>query len=158
MTTRVLLTGMSGNGKSTVIEELSARGYQAVDLDQPGWSVHAPDGDWVWNEERVRDLLSRSDGDLLFLSGCAENQGKFYSMLDHVILLSAPAEVVTERIRTRTNNPYGKSPQELAAVLHHIETIEPLIRRGATDEIDTRASLEDVVKRVLEIAGMSDAG
>lgn len=153
----VLLTGMSGTGKSTVIDELSARGYQAIDLDQPGWSVHAPDGDWVWNEERVSDLLSTRDGDLVFLGGCAENQGKFYSMLDHIILLSAPAEVISERIRTRTNNPYGKDPRELADVLGYLETVEPLIRRGATHEIDTRMRIEEVVERVLEIARTSNA-
>ena len=30
---RLLLTGMSGSGKSTVINALAARGYKAVDLD-----------------------------------------------------------------------------------------------------------------------------
>jgi len=35
---RVLLTGMSGVGKSTVIGELAARGYWAVDTDDDGLS------------------------------------------------------------------------------------------------------------------------
>jgi shikimate kinase len=151
---RILLTGMSGNGKSSVIAALASRGYRAVDLDQSGWSVHAPDGDWIWNEAPVRELLENDEGDVLFISGCAENQGKFYQLLDEVILLSAPAEVITERIRNRTNNPYGKDPHELADVLHYLETVEPLLRRGATHEIDTRDSLEDVVDRVVTIAGV----
>src|SRR5262245_36317906 len=35
---RVLITGMSGSGKSSVIQELVARRYQAYDLDTPEWS------------------------------------------------------------------------------------------------------------------------
>lgn len=50
---------MSGTGKSTVVAELRARGYRAVDMDEPGWSVHAPDVDWVWHEERLQTLLER---------------------------------------------------------------------------------------------------
>ena len=51
---RVLLTGMSGTGKSTVIGELRARGYSAVDMDEPGWSEDGPDGDWVWREDHIQ--------------------------------------------------------------------------------------------------------
>jgi adenylate kinase family enzyme len=35
---RVLLTGMSGTGKSSLIVELAARGYKAVDVDSDEWS------------------------------------------------------------------------------------------------------------------------
>lgn len=148
----ILLTGMSGTGKSSVIEQLAARGYRAVDIDSPEWSEYAPDGDWVWREDRVQALLdSLSEDDILFLSGCAENQGKFYPQLDKVVLLSAPAEVITERLRTRTNNAYGKRPEELADTLGYLETVEPLLRKGAHVEIDTRAPLDDVVAEVLSL-------
>jgi hypothetical protein len=91
---------MSGTGKSTQIERLRALGYKAVDADEPGWSewVDSVDGgpsperpgeDWVWREDRIDDLLSTEDADVLFLSGCASNQGRFYPRFDHVILLTA---------------------------------------------------------------------
>jgi predicted ATPase len=35
---KVLITGMSGTGKSTVLAELAQRGFRAVDPDEPGWS------------------------------------------------------------------------------------------------------------------------
>ena len=38
---RVLLTGMSGTGKSSVIRELAALGYKAIDTDD-GWCEHLP--------------------------------------------------------------------------------------------------------------------
>jgi broad-specificity NMP kinase len=164
---RVLLTGMSGTGKSSVIAALVARGYQAIDLDTHEWSewvtvegAAAEPGDvwgnrdWVWRERRVRDLLTRERDGPLFLSGTAANQSQFYPQLDHVILLSAPGHVIVERLETRTTNSYGKHPDELARVLGHIETVEPLLRRRATHEIDTSIPLDEVVDTILRLAGV----
>lgn len=152
---RVLLTGMSGTGKSTLIHALSQRGYKAVDADY-GWSETGPDGDWVWQEERVWNLLSTDDSDILFVCGCATNQGKFYRYFDHIILLSAPAALIVERLNTRTNNPYGKDPDELALVLSHLQTVEPLLRSGADYEIDTSAPLDQVLEDVLRIVCLTE--
>lgn len=76
---RMLITGLSGTGKSTVIAALRERGYAAVDADAPGYSheVAVDHGevtgigggrDWVWREDRMRDLLE-GDEDVLFVSG-----------------------------------------------------------------------------------------
>jgi dephospho-CoA kinase len=151
---RVLLTGMSGTGKSTVIQKLSELGYNAVDLDQPDWSEYNEEGDWIWREDRVRKLLAEFDGDILFVSGCATNQVEFRSMFDHVILLSAPQDVIIERLRSRTNNPYGKRPEELAEVLGYMETVEPLLRRGADYEIVTTVPMEDLISSILRSVGV----
>lgn len=42
---RVLLTGMSAVGKSTVAERLSELGYKAVDIDEGGYSKVDEHGD-----------------------------------------------------------------------------------------------------------------
>jgi broad-specificity NMP kinase len=116
---RVLITGMSGTGKSTLIGELAGRGYKAVDTDYHGLSelVNVPDDDltgiapgqdWLWREDRIRELLAAEDVDVLFISGCAPNQWKFYPQFDHIVLLTVPAPVIVERLATRTTNPYGQ--------------------------------------------------
>ena len=148
---RVLLTGMSGTGKSTVIAKLLDRGFKAVDVGEPEWSEYGLDGDWVWREDKVQGLLSEEDVDVLFISGCASNQVKFYPQLDHIILLSAPAEVIEERLATRTNNSYGKHPDELADTLNNLKTVEPLLRRSAGLEIVTTAPLDEVVATILRL-------
>lgn len=149
---RILLTGMSGTGKSSVVAELRSLGFRAVDMDEPGWSVYTPDGEWIWNEERVHDLLaSLEEDDVVFLSGCAINQVKFYPQIDTIILLSAPAEVIVERITTRTNNPYGSHPDDVAATLDNLANVEPLLRQGAHHEIITTAPLNEVVSTVLRL-------
>lgn len=149
---RILITGMSGTGKSSVIGRLRAGGYAAYDVDDEGWTRRAPDGGWVWREERVERLLAEHREGLLFLSGCAESQVRFYPELDHVILLSAPPVVLEERLRRRIGNPYGKRPGELEEVLRYARTVEPLLRRSADHEIDATLPLETVVQRVLELA------
>lgn len=39
---RILITGMPGTGKSTMIAELARRGYRVADLDAPGYSHLVP--------------------------------------------------------------------------------------------------------------------
>jgi predicted ATPase len=34
---RILVTGMSGTGKSSALEELGRRGFRVIDTDDPGW-------------------------------------------------------------------------------------------------------------------------
>ena len=104
---------MSGVGKSSVVARLRELGYTAVDLDEPGWSETRADGEWVWREDRVADLLAANDADLLFVSGCAENQGRFHERFEHIVLLSAPPGTLVQRLAARTNNPFGKHPSEL---------------------------------------------
>jgi shikimate kinase len=147
---RVLLTGMSATGKSSVVEELSDRGFHAIDTDH-GWSRHAPDGEWIWDEDRIRDFLATETADLAFVAGCASNQGKFYPQFDAIILLSAPGEVIEQRLATRTNNPFGSTPEQLAQILEDLDQIEPRLRRSATHEVVTTIPLDAVVSRIIEL-------
>ena len=66
---RVLLTGMSGTGKTSVIRALEARGFKAVDTDD-GWCEPLPDGRQRWREDAIGQLLDTEDADVLFVAGC----------------------------------------------------------------------------------------
>jgi dephospho-CoA kinase len=144
---RILVTGMSGTGKSSALAELARQGFQTVDTDEPGWK----DGE-LWREDRIAELLDQ-EGETLIVSGCVENQGRFYDRFDAVVLLSAPAEVMLERIDARTNNPFGKSSAERARILADLAEFEPLLRAGCTHELDAARPLADVVADLAAIAG-----
>ncbi|MBV9577881.1 MAG: ATP-binding protein, partial [Chloroflexi bacterium] len=101
-------------------------------------------------EDRIQALLSAEDADVLFVSGASRNQVQFYPQFDHIVLLHAPADVIVQRLTNRTNNPYGKAPEELAETLQFLTTVEPLLRSRATLEIDTSAPVEQVVSAILE--------
>lgn len=128
--THMLITGMSGAGKSTLLGELEQRGHRTVDLDYDGWTTASA----LWDEPRLSALLATSGS--VILCGTAENQGRFYDRLQHVVLLSAPLEVLLQRVGSRTNNPYGASANDRYAIERHVNEVEPLLRAGATAELD----------------------
>jgi dephospho-CoA kinase len=146
----VLVTGMSGTGKPSALAELARRGHRVADTDYGDWVEEGPER--LWREDRVDALLTEHDNGLLFVSGCVPNQGKFYPRFDAVVLLSAPADVIVERVRTRDTNDYGKSDAERESILRDLATVEPLLRAGATAEIDTRVSPAEVADELERIA------
>lgn len=85
------------------------------------------------------------------MSGTVSNQGRFYPRFDAVVLLSAPAEILLERIASRRTDPYGKAPAERELILEHLATVEPLLRATCTHEIDASRPLEDVVADLVVI-------
>ena len=159
---RVLITGMSGTGKSAVVRELTARGYRAHDLDTPEWSEwvdadHSDDltpvrgKDWVWREDRVRALLSAPGEGTLFISGCAENMGRLLPLIDVVILLCAPIDTLMERLAARSIDGYGHTAAERAKVADLVAVVEPLLREGSDHEIDTRQPVHVTVDAIVRL-------
>lgn len=161
---RVLLTGMSGTGRSAVIRALAARGCEAHDLDTPEWShwidadpsdslTPARGKDWVWQEDRVRALLLRPRSMPLFVSGCAENMGRLFHLIDDIVLLSAPVATIMKRLAARPEGGYGSGAHDRRKVRELMSTIEPRLRALASHEIDTQgspaASADAVLRAVL---------
>lgn len=152
----VLITGMSGTGKSTVLAALRERGYATVDLDD-GWCVAQDDGTQLWDEPAVTRLLddAAEAGDApLFVAGCEANMGSFLPRFAHVILLTAPWPTLEERLITRTTNPFGSTTQDREKVQRDQREVEPLLERVSGTVIDTRAPLDEVVSVIVRECGL----
>ena len=155
------MTGIAGTGKSSALAELGRRGYRVVDTDDPGWReyrkyVESFDelhrGEWLWVEERITELLDFDDDRSLFVAGGARNQSRFYDRFDAVVLLSAPADVILDRVARRTTNDYGKTALERAEILADLVEVEPLLREECTHELDANRPLADIVADLTAIA------
>jgi hypothetical protein len=80
------------------------------------------------------------------------NQSKFYDRFDAVVLLSAPADVILDRVARRRTNDYGKTSLERAMIMADLAEVEPLLREGCTHELDASRPLDDVVTDLIVIA------
>ncbi|MDT5244710.1 MAG: hypothetical protein QOD36_2086 [Mycobacterium sp.] len=139
---------MSGVGKSSLLAELARRGYRTVDTDDGDYH-ESVDGEQLWREDRIAALLAEDGSGPLFIQGTTRNQVVFYPLFDHIVLLSAPAEVLIERLTTRTTNPYGKDPVQVEETLGYLETVEPLLREAAALEVVTTVPVAQVADIVL---------
>lgn len=160
MRTRVLLTGMSGVGKSAVLAGLRERGWRTVDTDVDGLVDEHPDRTELRLAEIAAILQQPRHDRPLVLAATGEGQGRLYPLVDHVVLLTAPWPVLAGRLRTRTGNHFGKDPSEAERVRQDQEAYEPLLRRDADLVLDTSTHpLDEVVHRLDALAATpSDTG
>jgi hypothetical protein len=152
---------LSGAGKSSVYEELIRRGYKAVSTDR-AWKVHAdPDSGppvrpthSMWNEQKAVSELERSEPDVLFVCGSSRNRDRFLPYFTKVFNLRIDDDTMRCRLQERTNNDFGKQPEELELML-------ALNRReekpaGAID-VDATQPLDQVVDELLRLADCATA-
>ena len=161
--TRVLITGMSGTGKSTALADLARRGHRVVDADLPAWSIEvtspgASGAEQLWREDAMDALLAQHVTGWLFVAGCASNQGSFYDRFDAVVLLSVPREVMLQRIARRSTKPFGKGAHEQQRILADLEAVEPLLRATSTVEIVTTILVAEIVDALESVARQAEGG
>jgi hypothetical protein len=163
---RYLITGDSGAGKSTVVETLAEMGYRAYNTDdmpdvtrledQAGEPVEWPGGavDWTkygWNWQEPALLRLLADGlEPVFVAAIASNQDSFYHLFDAIFVLVVDHVTLRHRLLSRTENDFGKDPDELAATLsYHADFERELLAVPRAVAIDATRPLPVVVDDIL---------
>lgn len=176
----IYITGMSGSGKSTVLRELSRRGFEAHGVDEEGYADwvsletrkikpyphHDPptgndlhrwfaDHDWVLSLERISELKAKADAGgnkVIFLCGAANGDKDVWHLFDKVILLSVDGETIKKRVMEREDNEYGKHPDEMTNIMKWLEGYNDKYRELGAELVDARQPLVQVVDEVIKIA------
>lgn len=167
MSSRYLITGVAGTGKSTAARELRRRGYAAYDTEE-GFSYYVdkrtgercaypsePSPEWYDGHERVFDeailgnLLKKHADEPLFIATIAANQAKYYPQFNRIFLLTAPDEVITHRLGTRTNNYFGRHPLDLQRVVGRHQQFDDELKAIGAVTVDATRPIREMVDDIL---------
>lgn len=168
------ITGGSGSGKSTTIQVLKKRGYEAYDVDEVGpvvakWQniksgfVHPKSSikshmrtpeflkEHTWNVARddVAQLAERADNTTIFLGGSIANSNEVGDLFAGVFALVLGSDTLEQRLISRTNNDWGKNPHELKLALDWNEKARAAHLEKGHIVIDSTQAPEEVANEIL---------
>lgn len=170
---KVFITGISGTGKSTVLNELKKKGVYTISLDETpnlcAWfskktgkrpeqkselNIEFTEAhDWLCDTSYLKKLMN-VDKDLVVVAGITSNQDEFLNLFDEILLLDANPEIFLARINSRKDNPFGKDPNIQKKLVAGSENFKNrMISKGAIS-IDANKSINEVVKQVSAILGV----
>lgn len=165
---KIYITGVSGVGKTSVIKALSKTGMHGVDVDELSHWENILSGatvDWApgmsdeWRQTHVwicdiaalkKELASAPN---VAVAGNTANQNEFLSFFDKMFVLHCSPETIVSRINSRTDNDYGKHPQERQHILEWQKTYDAkMVARGAI-QLDADQPLEQVLSDIRRYTG-----
>ena len=153
-----LIDGVSGAGKTTICDELNKRGYTAIEADEvlggfvdPITGVKADyiSENWHWTQEKFDAMIEGSKGKDIFVCGGAMNKPDYLHHFDRIFTLNLDDETLKKRLAERTNNDYGKKPEELAFQLRENELTAGYAKEHGAILIDATQPVEKVVSEIL---------
>ena len=169
MAPSVLITGVSGTGKTTVVSELDNRGHRAYDLEgmaeyfthinpETGEVYEEFDqndlemlrkGEYVCDTAKLKNLVQDNAEPLTFFGFAASNLEELFPLFDEIVLLTASKESIRERLSKRPVWDFGGPPEVQEWVLGWRDEWEDTIRDEGAITISTDQNIEETVTAIL---------
>lgn len=122
----ILITAVSGTGKSTVCKALGEIGYNAIDIESidglyelvnektgeaiPGSLKQISEGvDWNCNKAKLKQLINSQATDLAFYCGGMSNTDDIWDIFDLVVVLTISDQLTVQRLLTRGSGEFGST-------------------------------------------------
>ena len=153
-----LIEGLSGTGKTMVCHELQKRGYKSLEADEvfgfygdpktglPTKNKHQLN--WIWDKKRIDEDL-KDTTETVFVCGGAMNQSEFMNYFKKVFTLYVDDDTLRDRLLNRTNNDFGKHPEDLARQLEWNKGTIKYSKQRGTVLIDATKPVDAVVNKIL---------
>lgn len=164
----ILITAVSGTGKSTVCEALHTIGYDAIDIESvdglyelvnektgeviPGSLEQIREGvDWNCNKRKLKKLVASQASDLTFYCGGMSNTFEVWDVFDLVIMLTVSDEATIKRLSTRQSGEFGSTKVSRDWVLSWKHSFEKRLLDAGAVPVNAENSSEEVTKLVLGV-------
>jgi shikimate kinase len=169
----VLIIGIAGSGKSYLVEKLKEKGVNAVDVDSSNGLVKFVDEQgnrveydrnggtkwwanhyYVLDVELLKKLLKETKTVYIFghVGGQPGKGNGFFDVInlfDKVYYLKAPKELLANRLKNRTNNIFGKHPEEVQGLLEYKDSMDEKARKLGIQFIDVMLPVEKIIEMIL---------
>jgi|SRR3989344_2725386 len=162
------VTGISGTGKSSLVDELRINGVRAFDLDATElccWKnkvsyekaeyQYGIGKDWleahdyICDAVEVKKLLDAQGSIPVVIAGVASNQDEYLDLFDKIFLLHCKEETFLHRLSTRDENEFAKEKSEQEYVLNWHKDFEAKMRERGAIAIDTEDTLQNVADKIM---------
>lgn len=175
----ISIIGTSGSGKSTVLEHLISRGFEAYGVDEEGLAdwvdrdtgavILFPHDDpnldfhdwyarhrWVSSPKRISELKEKADAAnrVIFLAGMAEDEDKVRHLFDTVIYMAVDEKTIEDRFKNRAegDNKFGQTPEEMDIIRGWLRDNDEKYKKSGVQVIDATRSINKVVDAVIKAA------
>jgi broad-specificity NMP kinase len=168
----ILITGIAGTGKTSIIIFLQQQGYTAYGIEdikgicrminrETGETITHEIGsnleafkkyDWICDIKAVQDLMQKNRDGLIFYSGTAANIDDLLPLFDQIFLLQTDKKELSRRLTERVNNRFGKSKEVQDWLFdQQIEWDKALIQKGAIP-IEATQDIKTVASSIIEMS------
>ena len=171
---KILITGIAGTGKSTVISELNRLGHIAVDLDtadvcswidkETGAETTYEEGagaSWIeghrWQvvvPKLIALLNSFPDDENIYIGGKVSRHQieDLNKIFDKVFLLSPSDQVVEDRLSTRKSNAknFAKTREERDFIIRYRDKFEQVCVGTGAIVLENNGDLSNLVSSLLQ--------
>ncbi len=164
-----LITALPGTGKSTVCNELHARGFEAYDGDydhlakwynnstgKPVADHHERTPEFLQTHSRniprhlIEDLAAQAADKPIFLCADPENEDELQDLFAQTFALVADEKTRLYRLATRTNNVWGRLSHERARDAANKPVAEERRRKYGYTIVDADVPVEQAVDQIVK--------
>jgi gluconate kinase len=174
----VLITGLSGAGKSTIAGVLARRGLTSIDADEDPLLARSVDYNgnvvedesvpdfawlarhsWAWDPARLDEVIAAAGPATLYVCGGADNQHELAGRFTQVFLLEIDEPTMLARLDARRDyHDWGRIGDTREYLCRKLPTLQARLRESGAIPIDARQPLDQVVDALLSRTLAGQAG